>query len=143
MVSDINLTCKLWLNLHVEKFSLGEVLIRFEISRCFKLNLATMVHHTLLTSVLWNSCSKCNRSQMFFKIDFLNNFVIFTGKYLCWSLFLIKLTPTTLKRLQHRCFLVNISKFLIFISIFFKEILTQMFIWNSLMTRNWWRHFLF
>ena len=106
------MTCKLWLNLRVEKFSLGEVLIRFEISRCFKLNLATMVHHTLLTSVLWNSCSKCNRSQMFFKIDFLNNFVIFTGKYLCWSLFLIKLTPKTPKRLQHKCFFVNIAKFL-------------------------------
>ena len=28
---------------------------------------------------------------MFFKIDVLRNFAIFTGKQLCWSLFLIKL----------------------------------------------------
>ena len=28
--------------------------------------------------------------QMFFKIGALRNFAIFTGKYLCWSLFLIK-----------------------------------------------------
>ena len=30
-------------------------------------------------------------SQMFFKIDFLKNFAKFTGKHLCWSLFLINL----------------------------------------------------
>ena len=45
----------------------------------------------------WNSCS-----QMFFKIDVLKNFGNFTGKQLCWSLFLIKLQSwrpeTLLKR---------------------------------------------
>ena len=46
---------------------------------------------------------------MFFKIGVLKNFVIFTGKYLYWRLFLIKLSP---KSLQHRYFLVNIAKFL-------------------------------
>ena len=55
---------------------------------------------------------RCSRSQMFFKLGVLKNFVIFTGKYLCRSLFLIKLTPKTPKRLQHRCFLVNYAKFL-------------------------------
>ena len=49
---------------------------------------------------------------MFFKIGVLKNFVIFKGKHLCWSLFLIKLTKKTSKRLQHRGFLVNIAKFL-------------------------------
>ena len=49
---------------------------------------------------------------MFFKIGVLKNFVILTEKHLCWSLFLIKLTPKTPKRLQHRYFLVNIAKFL-------------------------------
>ena len=49
---------------------------------------------------------------MFFKIGVLKNFVIFTGKYLCWSLLLIKMTQKTSKRLQHRYFLVNIAKFL-------------------------------
>ena len=49
---------------------------------------------------------------MFFKIGILKNFVIFTGKDLCWSLFLIKLSPKTPKMFQHRCFLVNIARFL-------------------------------
>ena len=33
--------------------------------------------------------SKRNRSQMFFKIDVLKNFAMFTGKHLYWSYFLI------------------------------------------------------
>ena len=46
------------------------------------------------------------------------NFAIFTGKQLCWSLLLIKLQLLIKacnfikSRLQHRCFLVNIAKFL-------------------------------
>ena len=48
---------------------------------------------------------------MFFKIGVLENFAIFTGKYLCWSLLLIKLQVFK-KRLQHRCIPVNIAKFL-------------------------------
>ena len=42
------------------------------------------------------------RSQIFFKIDVLKNFLSLTGKHLCWSLFLIKLQilkpATSLKR---------------------------------------------
>ena len=58
-----------------------------------------------------------SRSQMFSKTGVLKNFAIFTGKNLCWSLFLIKFQdwrPTFLfkKRLQRRCFSVNIAKFL-------------------------------
>ena len=29
---------------------------------------------------------RSSRSQMFFKIDVLKHFTIFTGKHLCWSL---------------------------------------------------------
>ena len=36
-------------------------------------------------------CHGNSRSQMFFKIGVFMNFSIFTGKHLCWSLFLIKL----------------------------------------------------
>ena len=48
---------------------------------------------------------------------FLKNFIKFTGKHLCWSLFFNKvsgLRPSTLlkKRLQQRCFPVNFLKFL-------------------------------
>ena len=55
---------------------------------------------------------------MSFNIDVLKDFAIFTGKHLCWNLFLIKIQawrPATLlkKRLQHRCFPVNVAKFLI------------------------------
>ena len=71
--------------------------------------------------ILQNQESYCNlvltrfgssRSHMFFKIGVLRNFAIFTGKQLCWSLFLIKLQTFIKKRLQHRCFPVNIAKFL-------------------------------
>ena len=44
----------------------------------------------------------------------LKNFTIYTGKHLCWCLFLIKFETCNAvkKRLQLRCFPVNIAKFL-------------------------------
>ena len=44
----------------------------------------------------------------------IKNFVIFTGKHLCWSLFLIKLQACKFieKRLQHWCFPLHVKKFL-------------------------------
>ena len=44
----------------------------------------------------------------------LKNFVIFTGKHLCWSLFSIKLQACKFieKTLQHWCFLLHVRKFL-------------------------------
>ena len=60
--------------------------------------------------------------QMLFKIGVFKNFTNFRGKYLYWSLFLVKLqawfAATLLKRdsyssvLQHRCFPVKFAKFL-------------------------------
>ena len=47
---------------------------------------------------------------MFFKIDGLKNFTVFTGKHMCWSHFLINLKE--IKRLEHKCFPVNIEKYL-------------------------------
>ena len=60
---------------------------------------------------------RSSRSEILFKTGVLKNYAIFTEKYLCWSLFLNKvagLRPAILlkKRLQHRCFPVNIEKFL-------------------------------
>ena len=49
---------------------------------------------------------RSSRSQMFLKIDVLKNLASFTGKHLCWSLFLIKLqakflrTPSFKEHLQ-------------------------------------------
>ena len=56
-----------------------------------------------------------SRSQMFSKTILLKYFAIFTGKHLYWSLFLIQFQdwrPVFLfkKRLQHRCFSVNIAQ---------------------------------
>ena len=44
----------------------------------------------------------------------LKNFVIFTGKHLCWSPFLIKLMVCKFieKRPQHWCFPLHVKKFL-------------------------------
>ena len=49
--------------------------------------------------------ARSSHFQTFFKIAVLKNFAIFTGKHLCWCLFVIK-------RHRHRCFPVNIVKFL-------------------------------
>ena len=53
----------------------------------------------LMSFVLFNRCrltfnntvDRSSRWQMYFKIGVLKNFAIFTGKHLCWSIFLIKL----------------------------------------------------
>ena len=55
-----------------------------------------------------------SHSLMFFKIGVLKNFLTCKGKHQCWSLFSINLQAYNFikKRLQHRCFPVNITKFL-------------------------------
>ena len=60
---------------------------------------------------------KCNEQKVFYKTTVLNNFEIFTEKYLCWCLFFNKNAGLQAcnfieNRLQHRCFLVNIAKLL-------------------------------
>ena len=51
--------------------------------------------------------------NMFFKKGVLTNFVKFTGKHLCQSLFFNKVAGLLLKKGHwHRCFPVNIAKFL-------------------------------
>ena len=91
---------------------------------------------------------RSSRPEVFCKKGVLKNFAIFTGKHLCWSLFLIKLQAWKIrnvhrkasvlvslfnkiaglkassffkKRLQHSCFSVNIAKLLriaLFIELF-------------------------
>ena len=59
-----------------------------------------------------------HRRWVFCKNDVLKNFPIFTEKRLCWSHFCSKVAESScpqhyrLKRLQHRCFSVNIVNFL-------------------------------
>ena len=55
--------------------------------------------YRLLWNIPQNLEDRSSCSQMFFKTGVLNNFAIFTGKHLCWSLFMIKLKawrPTTI-----------------------------------------------
>ena len=68
--------------------------------------------------------TKLSRLKSVFSIDddyleaatggVLKNFVIFTGKHLCWSLSFIKLQACKFieKRLQHWCFPLHVRKFL-------------------------------
>ena len=68
---------------------------------------------------------------MFFKIGVPKNFLVFTGKHLCWSLFFKKLHVwRPAKRLRHRCFPVNVAKCL-FNNTFFVEHLRWLKWWNS------------
>ena len=56
---------------------------------------------------------RSSRSGMFFKTSVFKNSIIFTGKHLCWGLFLIKKTCNLIKkRLQDRYFPVNIATYL-------------------------------
>ena len=60
---------------------------------------------------------RTSRRRCYIKIAVLKNFEIFTGKHPCQSLFSNKVVDLLVgtflkKRLQHRCFPVNIVKFL-------------------------------
>ena len=64
-------------------------------------------------NVIW-TCFRSSRPEMFCKKGVLRNFVKFTGKHLCQSLFFNKvvgLRPAILlkKRLSHRCFPVSVT----------------------------------
>ena len=50
--------------------------------------------------------ARSSRRNYNIKKGVLKNCAIFSGKQLCWSLFLLK------KRLWHKCFLVNLAKFI-------------------------------
>ena len=63
--------------------------------------------------------------QMSFKIDAFKNFTIFTGKHLCWSVFVIKLPDCKPVNLLKRDF--NTSVFLL-ILLYFSE---QLFLQNT------------
>ena len=61
-------------------------------------------------SLLLKTTFRSSRLQMFFKIDVLKNFTIFTGKHLCWNKFIKKRLQLTFfsyeycKIFKNRCF---------------------------------------
>ena len=73
--------------------------------KCEKYQLYIRRSPRILSHKIWE---KCNEREMFYIKSYIKHFAIFTGKHLFWSLFLIKFIK---KKLQHRCFLVNISRF--------------------------------
>ena len=104
----------------VRSLNMQQIYRRTPISKC---NFLSMICERLLFWInlgKWEKVESIIRnslSQMFFKICVLKIFPIFTGKHLCWRLFLIKLqafqTYNFIKmRLQHRCLPVNIAQFL-------------------------------
>ena len=57
--------------------------------------------------------NRSSRLQMFFKLGALKNFANFTGKHLCWSLFLIKFLRNFIKDIPTQvCWSVKFAKFL-------------------------------
>ena len=56
--------------------------------------------------------NRSSRPEVFCEKDVLRNFVKFTGRHLCQSLFFNKACNLEVWRLQHRYFLVNFAKFL-------------------------------
>ena len=104
----------------VRSLNMQHIYRRTPISKC---NFLSIICERLLFWInlgKWEKVESIIRnslSQMFFKICVLKIFPIFTGKHLCWRLFLIKLqafqTYNFIKmRLQHRCLPVNIAQFL-------------------------------
>ena len=104
----------------VRSLNMQQIYRRTPISKC---NFLSIICERLLFWInlgKWEKVESIIRnslSQMFFKICVLKIFPIFTGKHLCWRLFLIKLqafqTYNFIKmRLQYRCLPVNIAQFL-------------------------------
>ena len=76
----------------------------------FDLVISNLIFRNLLTNYLNLTKEQIQKQQlteqMFFEIGALENYAIFGGKHLCWSVFLIKLKVFN--------FPVNITKFLSF-----------------------------
>ena len=72
--------------------------------------------HSILKEMCSSEVATRSYKKGSIKKAVLKNFSTFIAKHLSWSLLLIKLQvfrpETLLKRLQHRCFPVNIAKFL-------------------------------
>ena len=81
----------------------------YDLKSCLQSKLLKNNDHSLQkTSHISESIDFLSNEEMFLKIGILNNFAIFTGKHLSWSLFLSK---STKQKLQHRRFLLNNAKF--------------------------------
>ena len=78
------------------------------------LNNKISVFHSKKKKCFKSGLSEAATRGALLKKSVLKNFTNYTGKHLCWSLFLIKLQTCNFikKRLQHRYFPVKFAKFL-------------------------------
>ena len=72
---------------------------------------------TIKMQQMFTMNTKKEPPEVFYKKAVLKNFSILTGRHLCWSLFfnqfvVLQVCNFIKKRFQHRCFSVNIAKFL-------------------------------
>ena len=76
-----------------------------------RLSVASWRSTLIIQSVYYGQIESSHRCSIAKSV--LKNFAIFTGKFLCWSLFWTKLQACNFlkKRLQHRYFPVNVVKF--------------------------------
>ena len=89
----------------------------------FLINIFPFFHGNQMLSFLFCERVRSSRLEMFLKIGVLKNFAIFTGKYLCWSLFLINIQtwrPATLLKRD-----ANIAVFLWNLRSFYEHSFSQ------------------
>ena len=113
----MNILCMNFYNYFVTKRTLNNAPYRKFLLNCkqhsktkriFKLNvflirfLPYLYTARISLNLIKSKAFRSSRSQMFHKIGVLENFAKFTGKYLCWNQFLIKL---------HTCFPMIFVKF--------------------------------
>ena len=100
----------------VELYARSKCFIKYYLYDCRKLVYgvgAETVFLKLTQRMICYRRHRCSRSQMLFRISVLKNFTIFTGNYMCWNLFLIKLQAFNFpkKWLHHRVFLWLLGNF--------------------------------
>ena len=93
---------------HAPKCSCSWKIDKLQPSRVFLYTKWSIVVANINKFLIQNtSRGRSSRLQMIFKIDVLKDFAIFTGKHLCWSLFLITLqalgSTTVLERDSITC----------------------------------------
>ena len=81
-------TFRIYILLQIKRHYLIHLFTVFKIVESLQCILKTRYLRIYLDKLNLN---RSRRSQMFFKIGVLKNIANFTGKHLCWSLFLIKL----------------------------------------------------
>ena len=87
-------------------------MLEFNWFQCFNVSVLMPLHCNFNIRIEVGHCNLegSSRSHMFFKIGVLKNFPNFTGKQLCWSLFLTKFFTNFIKNTPTQVFSCEICK---------------------------------